>query len=161
VLDGIELMRQIKTDEDVLHSTAELCLNLWYFVDDSGIVVRIAGKAYALRGSDEEKLVALHLMAGTDHLTATQGKIPEHFIIHTEHGELKGAAPVNLLYDNEANAYGPLIDQIERELPKGIRSVDGNYEQFSIKIPQQPLIVTTVVYEREDGELVARVGKRN
>ena len=154
-------MRIIKTDEDVLHSTAEMCLNLWYFVDDSGIVVRIAGKAYALRGSDEEKLAALHLMAGTDHLTATQAKVPDRFVIRTEHGELKGTAPFNLFCDNDANGYDALIDQIERNLPKGIRSVDGRYEQFSIKIPQQPLIVTTAVYEREDGELVARVGKRN
>ena len=152
-------MRYIKTDEDVPHSAAELCLNLWYFVDDSGIVVRIAGKAYALRGSEEEKLRALHLMAGTDHLTATLGKIPERFFIRTEQGELKGVAPVELLQDNDANCYGPLIDQIERELPKGIRSVNGNYEHFTLKIPQNPLLVTTAVYERRDGELVARVGK--
>jgi hypothetical protein len=154
-------MRTIKTDEDVLHSSAELCLNLWYFVDDSGIVVRIAGKAYALRGTDEEKLAALHVMAGTDHLTATQGKVPDRFVIHTEHGELKGTAPVNLLHDNDANAYGDLIDQIERDLPKGICSVDGNYQLFTMKVPQNPLIVITAVCEREDGELVACVGKPN
>ena len=154
-------MRVLKTGEDVPHSTAEVCLNLWYFVDDSGIVIRIAGKAYALRGTDEEKLAALHLMAGTDHLTATQASVPDRFVIPSEHGELKGAAPFNLFYDNEANGYGALIDQIERELPKGIRSVNGSYEQFSMTIPQQPLIVTTAVYEREDGELVARIGKPN
>jgi hypothetical protein len=154
-------MRIVKTDQDVPHSTAELCFNLWYFFDDSGIVLRIAGKAYALRGSDEEKLAALHLMAGTDHLTATQGKVPERFVIHTEHGELKSAAPVHFFHDNDANAYGALIDQIERDLPKGIRSVGSNYEHFTMKIPQQPLIVTTAVYEREDGELVARVASNS
>ena len=45
-------MRMLKTDEDVPHSTAEMCLNLWYFTDFTGIAVRIAVKAYALRGSD-------------------------------------------------------------------------------------------------------------
>jgi hypothetical protein len=150
-------MRVLKTDEDVPHSTAEVCLNLWYLTDFTGFAVRIAGKAYALRGTDEEKLVALHLMAGTDHLTATFAKIPDRFVIHSEHGELKGAAHVDQLCDNEAGAYKELIDKLEQDLPKCIRSVNGNYEYFTLKIPQKPLIVTTAVFERDDGELIARV----
>jgi hypothetical protein len=150
-------MRFLQTDEDMPHSDAEICLNLWYFTDFTGFAVRIAGKAYALRGTDEEKLVALHMMAGTDHLTATLAKIPERFVIHTEHGKLKGAAHVDQLRDNEAGAYKQLIDKLEQDLPKGIRSLNGNYEYFTLKIPQNPLIVTTAVFERDDGELIARV----
>jgi hypothetical protein len=159
VLDGAELMRQIKTDRDVPHSTAEVCLNLWYFVDDTGIVLRTAGKAYALAGSDEEKLAALHLMAGTDHLTATLGRVPAACVLNTEDGKLRGAIPVSAIHDHDISVFGLLIDQIEQELPKGIRSMDGTHEHFAVKIPRNPLIVTTAVYERNDGELVARVGK--
>ncbi|MBK6410109.1 MAG: hypothetical protein IPF78_10465 [Flavobacteriales bacterium] len=38
---------------------AEICLNLWYFPDQQGIVLRIAAKGYALKGSDQEKLAVL------------------------------------------------------------------------------------------------------
>lgn len=152
-------MRQIKTDRDVAHSTAEVCLNLWYFVDDTGVVIRTAGKAYALAGSDEEKLAALHLMSGTDHLTATPGRVPETCVLNTEDGELRGAIPVSVIHANDTAVFGPLIDEIEKALPKTIRSLDNEYEHAVLKIPKRPLIVTTAVYERNDGELIARVGK--
>jgi hypothetical protein len=153
-------MQFIPTDKDVLHSEAEVCLNLWYFVDDTGVVLRLAGKAYALTGTEEQKLVALHHMSGSDHLTAVFGKVPPQFILHSEHGEIAGAIPVADIHQDYWAVFGPLMDQIERELPKCIRSVDDNYEQFVVKLPKDPLCVTTAVYERIDGELIARVGKR-
>jgi hypothetical protein len=152
-------MLQIRSNRDVPHSEAEVCLNLWYFVDDTGFVIRLAGKAYALAGSEDEKLAALHATAGTDHLTATQGKVPPNFVLDTEHGEMAGAVPAIDVIPNHGAVFGPLIDKIERELPKSIRSIDDNYKQFSIRIPQDPLCVTTAVYERNDGELIARVGE--
>jgi len=167
MLDGIELipMLYIKSSQDVPHSAAEICLNLWYFVDDTGIVIRLAGKAYALTGTDEEKLAALHMMSGSDHLTATLGKVPPQFVFISKQGdlgeELRGAIPVAGIHQDHAAVFGPLMDQIERDLPKGIRSVNDNYEKFVVKLPQDPLCVTTAVYERADGELVARVGKRS
>jgi len=152
-------MRNIPTNQDVPHSSAEICLNLWFFVDDTGFVLRLAGKAYALRGTDKEKLAALHLMSGTDHLTATQATVPPQFVVNSENGQMRGAIPALIVQQNHAPLFGPLMDQIERDLPKLMRSVNDNYEQFVLKFPKEPLCVTTVVYERADGELIARVGK--
>lgn len=152
-------MRTIPTSQDILHSGAEICVNLWCFVDDTGIVLRIAAKAYALTGTDEQKLIALHLMAGTDHLTATQGKVPSKFVVDTENGEFRGAVPLSVCYTAQGGVFGPLMDQIEKELPECIRSVADNYQRFKMTMPEDPLCVTTAVYERADGELVARVGK--
>lgn len=42
--------QQRKSVESVSHSEAEICINGWYFVDESGIVMRLAAKLYALRG---------------------------------------------------------------------------------------------------------------
>ncbi len=154
-------MNFIQTSRDIPHSSAEICLNLWYFVDDSGVVLRLAGKAYALTGTDDQKLAALHLLSGADHLTATHGSVPSNFRFASEHGELKGAIPVSGIHQSHGDVFGALINQIERELPKCIRSVADNLEQFVMKIPANPLCVTTAVYERVDGELVARVGKRD
>jgi hypothetical protein len=149
----------IPTKSDVPHSSAEICLNLWYFVDDSGIVLRLAGKAYALTGTEEEKLAVLQSMAGSDHLTATQGKVPPQFILKVENGEMPGAVGVAVIHHEHAKVFGPLMDRIERELPKPLRSVGDAYQPFMLKLPPDPLCVTTAVYERADGELVARVGK--
>lgn len=150
-------MRQLSTNQDVPHSAAEICLNLWYYVDHTGVVLRLAGKAYALSGSDEEKLAALHHMAGTDHLTATLGRVPDCFVLKRPNGELRGVVPASDIFLLHGTVFGPLMDQIERELPKGIRSVNDNYEQFTVCIPQDPLCVTTGVFEEQNGELIARV----
>lgn len=150
-------MRQLSTNQDVPHSAAEICLNLWYYVDHSGVVLRLAGKAYALSGSDEKKLAALHHMAGTDHLTATLGAVPQTFKLTSEHGTIRGAIPASDIFLVHGTVFGPLMDQIERDLPKGIRSVNDNYEQFTVRIPQDPLCVTTGVFEEQNGELIARV----
>jgi hypothetical protein len=152
-------MRYIPTIRDVPHSSAEICLNLWFFVDDSGIVLRLAGKAYALVGTEEEKLAALHLLSGTDHLTATPGTVPKHFVLQSEAGEIPGAVPVATLHENHSAIFSPLMDQLERELPKVIHSVNDNYQRFTQKLPQEPLCVTTAVYESADGQLFARIGQ--
>lgn len=153
-------MRYLPTNRDVPHSSAEVCLNLWFFVDDSGIVLRLAGKAYALAGTEEEKLAALHLLSATDHLTATPGKVPKHFILQSESGEIPGAVPVTTLHQEHSAIFSPLMDQLERELPEVIHSINDYYERFTLKLPQTPLCVTTAVYESATGELFARVGQR-
>jgi hypothetical protein len=151
-------MRKIITRQEVPHSTAEICLNLWYFADETGLVLRLAAKAYALSGTDEEKLAILHALAATDHLTATQGQVPPAFVITGNPRELKGALLVSTVFDQHSALFSPLMDQVEKELPKLIRSVNSEYEQFTLRIPQDALNVTTGVFEREDGELIARVG---
>ena len=150
-------MRHLSTDQEVPHTAAEICLNLWYYADRSGVVLRLAGKAYALTGSDEEKLAALHRLAATDHLTATQGAVPQTFKLTSEHGTIRGAIPVADIFLVHGTVFGPIMDQIERELPKGIRSVNDKYEHFTIQLPQEPLCVTTGVFEQQNGELIARV----
>jgi hypothetical protein len=155
--DSRDNLRRVSAKLEIPHSSAEICLNLWYYVDRSGVVLRLAGKAYALCGSDKEKLAALHLLAGTDHLTATHGTVPARFILSSEHGKLKGAIPASAVFDDHGALFSPLINQIESELPKVIRSVADNFEQFTVTLPQDPLCVTTGVFESEDGELIARV----
>lgn len=155
------IMRRITSNQEIGHSSAEICLNLWFYVDDTGVVIRLAGKAYALNGTEQQKLAILHSLSGTDHLTATLAKLPESFVMKSDQGDLRGAVPVASVHENHARVFGPLMDQIERDLPKGIRSVNDNYEQFTVKLPEEPLCVTTAVYERADGELVAHVGNPN
>jgi hypothetical protein len=58
--------QQNPTSRSVSDTDAEICLNTWFLVDDTGMVIRIAAKAYSLTGSDEQKLTVLKSLAGTD-----------------------------------------------------------------------------------------------
>lgn len=45
-----------------------MVLNLWYVVEENkDLVFALAGKGYALYGTDEEKLDLLRLLASTDY----------------------------------------------------------------------------------------------
>jgi len=149
----------IRTSQDVSHSQAEICLNLWYFVDETGVVLRLAGKAYALVGTEAQKLAALHALSGSDHLTAETGKVPPNFTLHDGTKELNGAIPVSSIHLDHAALFGPLMDQIESKLGKPLRSTNTGYETFDLKLPPNPLCVTTAVYERPNGELIARISQ--
>jgi len=46
------------------------------------------------------------------------------------------------------------MKEAEQDLPQQLRSIGGEYEQFFMKLSKEPLCVTTVVIEREDGALV-------
>ncbi|MGD9578957.1 MAG: hypothetical protein AB7Y74_11950 [Syntrophorhabdus sp.] len=57
----------------------EICLNLWAYVSAGGFIMRIAGKAYALHGDDDEKLTTLHRLSVSDFLSASLCKVPANF----------------------------------------------------------------------------------
>ena len=50
--------------------------------------------------------------------------------------------------------FEPVMKEAEQDLPQQLRSIGGEYEQFFMKLSKEPLCVTTVVIEREDGALV-------
>jgi hypothetical protein len=161
MLDGVELkMNYTNANREISHVEAEVCLNLWYFVEATGLVFRLAAKAYALRGTEEEKLAALRQLSGTDHLTATQGFVPKRFVSTLGKETIAGAIPAPVIHDNHSTIFGPLMDQVEAELPKQIHVVEGEYREFTMKLPRAPLCVTTSVYETESGQLVARISDR-
>jgi len=151
-------MNHLSTVRDVPHSNAEICLNLWFFVSTTGIITRLAGKAYALTGTGDQQYAILNYLARTDHLTATVGKVPDMFTLDIGDEKMHGAILMPTISDDHEGVYGPLMEQIERELPKGFRFINGTYESFEIKLPQDLLCCTTAVYEQADGELVASVG---
>ena len=45
-------------------------------------------------------------------------------------------------------------------MPKQARTANGGYEAFSLKLPEDPLTVTTVVMEMDDGRLVPMVSNK-
>lgn len=136
---------------------AEICLNLWYYVLQTGVVIRIAGKAYALKGTEQEKLAALRAFSATDHLTAVMSRVPMHLFLNVGERRLEGAVDARSIPALLSTVFGPLLSKLEEGLPAVLRVVNEEYYEQPMTIPAEPLFVLTSVYEEEDGRLTAHV----
>jgi len=146
-----------KAAESVLHHDAELCVNTWYYLDHFRVVMRLAAKVYALRGSDEEKLTELRRLAATDHLTATMGQVPKNFTLVLSDGQLQGAVTEEHMKTDPTSVFEELFSQIEKDLPDLIVSVNDQYQRQPMKLPDPLLWVCTPVFETQNGSLLAMV----
>lgn len=145
------------TRSSVPHTEAEVCLNVWHYVDDTGMVMMLAAKAYALRGTDEEKLAVLKSLAATDYLTALQARVPEHYVLSTDEGELCGVIPASSLQMDPAPVFDELIGGLTDSFPTLFLNGEDGYREFHPRLNEPFLWVSTAVYESPDGELIARV----
>lgn len=139
------------------HEQAEIVLNLWAYSDEEGYIQRLAGKCYALHGTDSEKLSVLRSLAKSDYLSAHWEPVPKNYrLVNTDGSELLGVATTNHVQDRDASAhlFGDLINRLEVTLPEQLLCSDGQYRVLQLKIPQEPLMITTVVIEQNDGRLV-------
>jgi hypothetical protein len=58
----------------------EVIVNLWYIVDaETGYTYRLAGRAYAVVGTKEQKFEILRRLAATDYMMAKQFPVPKNF----------------------------------------------------------------------------------
>lgn len=138
----------------------EVVLNLWAYVDEGGHIQRIAGKSYVLEGTDHQKLTLLRQLSGTDFLSAPWHPVPRNFRITNPDGEeLLGVAHVSMLLDQNShpNLFGPLMDELAKQVPTQLRSVEGEFKPFKLELPEAPLCVTTQILEFEDGRQVPQV----
>lgn len=144
----------------ISHDDAEICLNCWYFTDDTGIVLRLAAKAYALTGTDEEKLAVLKALSATDHLTATHAKVPERFVITMEDGQkFRGAVPAVTMQPNSIPYFDDLIESLIKDLPQNIHAIRDEPRAFRMELIEPFLWISTCVHEAQDGSLLARVSR--
>jgi hypothetical protein len=149
-----------------LHATAhpldnrEVVINLWAYSGEDGTILRLAGKTYVMQGTDAEKLWLLRHLAASDFLCAPWHKVPVNFTIqHVYFGERKGVAQASMVSDPQyhEHLFGPLIESLAQAIPEQVRSVNGEYRKFRLAIPQEPLCVSTIVMEYEDGTLIPMV----
>lgn len=138
-------------------SNPEVCVNLWAYADDDGYIARIAARAYVLCGDDDAKLAVLHQLAASDFLHAEWQGVSKQFVIEGGEGQrMEGIAHASMLNDGVTPGvlFAELFDQIATQVPEQARSVNGQYEAFRLDLPEDPLTVTTVVMELDDGQLV-------
>lgn len=136
----------------------EVCLNLWYVCDGSGLAYRLAGRAYALRGTDDEKLTILRSLAATDFYVALLFVVPSRYKLVTSTGERSGLVTPGVIRERQSEVFKEVIDSLESALPVQMCSVDGQPQKFKLKIPEEPLLVQTCVMEDEAGHLTPLIG---
>ena len=134
----------------------EVCINLWAYLDEqAGYISRVAGRDYVLTGTDNEKFATLHMLAKTDFLIAPWLPIPKNVKVVTENGTLNGMTTPAVL--NESSSFNTIFEQvflqIDQTIPKQLKFNDSNYEEFCLKVPNEPLYVLTTIIEYDDGRL--------
>lgn len=152
-----DFLQQNLTSLSVPDTAAEICLNTWFFVDDTGMVIRLAAKAYALTGSDDEKLSILKSLAGTDHLSATHGRVPSRYVTEVEGQKMPGSVPAAAIQADPLPVFDDLFTEIEKSLPQLCQAANHEYQTFRMKLVEPFIWVLTSVYESPDGQLIARI----
>jgi len=138
---------------------SELVLNLWAIYDAGvGMIYGLAGRAYCLSGSDEQKLAMLRSLSSTDHVTAKRFRVPDRFSVQCSDGTVRmSVAPMQAIHDPAAQLFEEMFDNVAADLPP---LMEGRGEEFVPRkqsIPAEPLCVVTVLYEDEEGAIRALV----
>lgn len=133
----------------------EVVLNLWAYAGEDGYIIRLAGRMYVMVGGEKEKLKLLHQLARSDFLSSSWQKVPSNFTLSGPDGEMSGVAHASILSDvnSHSHLFSSLIEELAGQIPEQLRSIDGDYIKFKLELPEEPLCVTTLVIEFEDGRL--------
>lgn len=133
----------------------ELVLNLWAIYDGTtGYIYGLAGKAYSVLGSDEQKLAVLQALSMTDYVTAKRYRVPDKFTLSfTDGSTQKGMAPVSAMNNPDMQLFEDLFLNIQRDLPPIPRFSAEGFEAEAQLLPKDPLCVTTLLYEDMAGNI--------
>jgi hypothetical protein len=136
----------------------EICLNLWWFFDvKAKLAYRLAGRVYALSGTDDEKLQLLQSLAATDFHIARNFAIPQRFTVVTDHGKLTGVTNDTVIRQRHADVFEEVFAALDKDLPVQVQSFAGKPSAYRLTISKTPLCCTTCVYEYEDGRLIPQM----
>ncbi|MYE89444.1 hypothetical protein F4X33_10665 [Candidatus Poribacteria bacterium] len=128
-------------------------MNLWYVMDEDGIIYSLRAKAYIGIGSEAEKLEFLQQRASLDYLVAEPFEIPQRFYIQignmdTPDTTLVPVAHVSMLQtlDSPIILFEDALKIIEDRFPA----------QSQLDIPQQPIVCTTPLMQNQQGVIEPR-----
>lgn len=149
----------------MLHDPRNTCLNLWVYVDvQTSLVHRVAGRAYVIDGTDDQRYAVLNALSTADYATAETAGVPRRFIAVPpvpDAPSIAGAVHVNELQNPETmNAiFEPLFRKIEANLPSQTTfDGAGEPEVWKATIPDDALFLVTGLLEQPDGTLVPQAG---
>ncbi len=131
----------------------EVVVNLWYVMDEEGVIYSLRAKAYVGAGSDAEKLEFLQQRASLDYLVADPFEIPQRFYLQisnmeTHDSTIMPVAHVSMLQtlDSPIVLFEDALKVIENRFPA----------QSQLEIPQHPLVCTTPLMQNKRGIIEPR-----
>jgi hypothetical protein len=126
----------------------EIILNLWYVIDDDGLIYSLRARCYVHSGTDAEKLAFLQECAETDYLIALPFPVPERFHTTIIDGEKKQRVPM-ASYNGirETVPFVALFEDVIQEMEKQLPA------QTKLCIGQQPVLCMTPLLGDEDGNM--------
>ena len=151
--------RQEERKHDFGYSPPELVINLWAIFDlTTGVISNLLGRAYNVKGNDEEKLEFLRSLSATDYINAVRQPLNPRFVISQPGGqEMRGATFINAINDPHSGVFEDLFEYLESNLPKQPVFPAEGVKEAPQRLPEDPLCVKTILCETETGEIRAMV----
>ena len=126
----------------------EIILNLWFVIDDEGLIYSLRARCYVHSGTDEEKLAFLRSCAETDYLIAQSFEIPEGFHTTIHNGDISEKLPVATYTGIRASVpFATLFEDVMQEMEKQIP------KQTTLRIGRQPIVCMTPLLGDDDGNM--------
>jgi hypothetical protein len=120
----------------------EIIFNLWYILQESGVITSLRAKAYICEGTEEDKLRLLTQNADIDYLIAKSFKIPKRFLMYTTMNGRRSEVPV--LHQSALSIVGcpfPLFDQAVKSLEEDFPA------ETNLPVSDQSLVCLTPLLE--------------
>ena len=135
---------------------AEIILNLWYVMDDAGIIYSLRARLYVCHGTDESKQSFLQERAILDYLIAQPFPVPDRFSSQVGVGEHQQKMPVSHVsmidsLDSPIALWEDAIVELEKNIPM----------QTALTIPSDPVFCFTPLVGAEDGSVYPRIDGTN
>jgi len=136
-------------------SSREVALNLWYVVDGDGVIYSLRVKAYAVDGSDEDKLAFLRSRADHDYLIAEPFEIPKRFHVTFQAETRSQKMPVAII---------SMLDTLDSPIAlfkDAIRAIEARFpDQSDISVPDDPLFCMTALMQGADGTIEPKISRK-
>ncbi len=130
----------------------EVIVNLWYIVDEPlGLIYRLMGRAYVASGSEESKIVLLKALSRTDYLAAQSFPVPKRFKVHNGSETMEGYCRATVLDSGGYGLFEQVFEHLDSIMPPQASFENGEPTVFKMKLPPDPLCVTTALLEDENG----------
>ncbi len=143
----------MKEQNSLIMNAPEIVVNIW-FVKDIGtnLCYTWSIKPYALLGSDDQKLKILQILAESDYTTVPRRKLPNHYCLIAGEEKLTGVIQANQIQNVFEGNVDYFITEIEKDLAEISKTFSNTMQNIEIKLPNNPMYVSTIIVENDEGE---------
>lgn len=131
----------------------EIVVNIWFIVDiGTNLCYTWSIKPYALFGTDDQKLKILEILAQSDYITVPQRKLPSYYVLELGNEKLTGVVEASQIQNIFSGNVDHFITEIEKDLAKRSETFSNTMQNIEIKLPNNPMYVSTIIVENDKDE---------